>query len=145
MISGLAALLALGLQNPVGPSPDGNAQLTVSVTGLKSEEGQVGILVFAAGEGFPEDRERAVREILLPIRGTEVRHTFADLPMGEYAVSVMHDENKNNKLDVNRLGIPTEGNGVSNNVRNWMGPPKFRQAAFKMDRPSHSVTIKIKY
>ena len=47
--------------------------------------------------------------------------------------------------DTNMFGIPTEGNGVSNNIRNRMGPPKFRQAVFKIDRPSYSIAIKMQY
>lgn len=120
-------------------------RIEVSISGLKNNHGQVGILLFDRQEGFPATREKAVREILLPIQNGNLRHTFTDVPFGEYAVSVMHDENLNKKLDVNFFGMPTEGNGVSNNVKNRLGPPKFGQAAFKFDRPSYSVAIKIQY
>ena len=40
-----------------------------------------------------------------------------NLPAGNYAVQVMHDENENNKLDTNFMGMPIEGYGFSNNPR----------------------------
>ena len=35
--------------------------------------------------------------------------TFKDLPQGSYAVSVLHDENGNGKMDKNFVGMPKEG------------------------------------
>lgn len=140
----LTGLLACVFHFQNVPSSE-HSRLVVSVSGLKHTEGQIGILLFDKGEGFPSSREKAVREMLLPINQDELSHVFTDLPFGEYAVSVMHDENGNNQLDTNLFGIPTEGNGVSNNVKSWLGPPKFKQAAFKVNSPSHSITVKIKY
>ena len=40
---------------------------------------------------------------------------FTDLPAGVYAVSVFHDENMNQKLDKNFVGVPKEEYGASNN------------------------------
>ena len=144
ILSLVTGFFALGIHNQQAGSHE-NGELTVSVTDLKNNAGQIGILLFDQKGGFPDSRDKAVRQILLPIEGSEMQHTFADLPFGVYAVTVMHDENGNKKLDKNIFGIPTEGNGVSNNIRNRMGPPKFKQAVFKMDRPSYSIGIKMRY
>lgn len=140
----LAGLSALAFQKRDGQTVE-RGRIIVSVSGLKNNKGQIGILLFDQREGFPAEREKAVREILLPIGAGDVRHIFSDLPFGDYAVSIMHDQNMNNKLDVNFFGMPTEGNGVSNNVKNRLGPPKFEQAVFRLDRSSYSVAIKIQY
>jgi len=42
---------------------------------------------------------------------------FTDLHDGVYAVSVFHDENENQKLDKDFVGIPKEGYGASNNPK----------------------------
>jgi uncharacterized protein (DUF2141 family) len=57
----------------------------------------------------------------------------------------MHDENNNGKLDVNFLGIPTEGVGASNDAKAMFGPPTFDAAKFVVAAPGASRTIRIVY
>lgn len=121
----------------------GNIQ--VEVTGLKNAEGLLGILVFSTDDGFPSNQKKAFKEILLPVAEGKNQYTFTDLPFGDYAVAVMHDENKNNKLDTNLLGIPREGTGVSNNVRSTFGAPKFSDASFSLNNESYTTEIKVTY
>lgn len=119
--------------------------IRISVSGLKNKEGQLGILIFTNKEGFPSDWQKAYKQILIPVSGDKAEYTFTDLPYGRYAVSVMHDENKNKKLDTNFIGIPKEGHGVSNNATSSMGPPKFEDAAFTLDRSIIEMEIKVNY
>ena len=55
---------------------------------------------------------------------------FDNLAAGTYAVGAYHDENNNDHLDTNVLGLPTEGYALSNGVRPVMSKPTFQQAAF---------------
>jgi len=52
-----------------------------------------------------------------------------DLPRGEYALMVYHDENNNKRLDKNFIGIPVEPIGFSNGYAP-KAPPSFSRAAF---------------
>jgi uncharacterized protein (DUF2141 family) len=70
---------------------------------------------------------------------------FADLPAGFYAVSVFHDENMNEKLDKNFMGVPKEGYGASNNPKKKMGPPNFDEAKFQSGVADQSVEIMLMY
>jgi uncharacterized protein (DUF2141 family) len=45
----------------------------------------------------------------------------------------IHDENMNGKLDTNRLGVPKEGYGSSNDVKAVRGAPSFSDASFLYD------------
>jgi uncharacterized protein (DUF2141 family) len=138
MLSTIWTLGTVGVDVPTG-------DLIIVVRELKSTEGQVGILVFNKKDGFPADREMAVRDVLLPIKNGVIQYTFSGLPFGEYAVAVMHDENKNNELDTNFFGVPKEGNGVSNNVVNPLGAPKFQKAVFSLNQKSHAIEINMRY
>jgi len=122
-----------------------NGDLVISINNLKNTKGQIGILVFNKKEGFPSENAEALREILAPISSSTMDYTFSGLPYGEYAISIMHDENMNQRLDKNFLGIPKEGFGVSNNVVGKMGPPKFEKAVFQFQKNNQSVRIKIRY
>jgi uncharacterized protein (DUF2141 family) len=57
---------------------------------------------------------------------------FEGLKPGTYAVSVLHDENANGRLETNFLGIPREGAGISNNASPEFSAPRFNDAAFQL-------------
>ena len=122
-----------------------SGNLHVEVLGLKNMKGQLGILVFENSEGFPVEHDKALRQIMIPIDQDQIKYTFDNLPFGEYAVAVMHDENLNEELDTNFLGIPKEGTGVSNNIKSKMGPPKFKDASFNLDKLDITKSIKVNY
>jgi len=108
---------------PAGAA-DGGAKLVVRVADVRSAKGNLVFGVFRTGDGFPSDDKKSVAWAVKPA-GRDVSFECV-LPPGDYAASVLHDENANNKMDQNVLGIPTEGYGVTNNPK-----PKFRAATFK--------------
>ncbi|MFN5620196.1 MAG: DUF2141 domain-containing protein [Flavobacteriales bacterium] len=125
------------------PAPGAGVQ--VKITGIEGNKGQLALLIFNASTGFPSDHTKALKQAMIPISGTTVTYTFADLPTGTYAITVMHDENKNNTLDTNMFGIPEEGIGVSNNALSMFGPPSFKECAFNHNGTSSTVEIKLDY
>ena len=103
----------------------------MTVTGLRSAKGQVLACLTAQPRGFPDcTRDPASRHLAVPA-GVTVLLDFGPVPAGRYAVSVVHDENSNGKLD-KRLLMPREGYGFSRNAPVRFGPPKFGAAAFEV-------------
>jgi len=139
----LPALLATLLlaAAPAGESP----QLQINLTGFRNADGQALVAVYRGGAGFPGTPDRAWKAMVLPISGGRVQITLPDVPPGEYAVSVAHDENANNALDTNWIGIPREGVGTSNNAKGRMGPPKYRDAKFEVGAAGAVQNIAIVY
>jgi uncharacterized protein (DUF2141 family) len=56
-----------------------------------------------------------------------------DLKPGNYSFKYFHDENENNVLDTNWLGMPTEGFGFSNNAHGTFGPPPVEKTIFELN------------
>ncbi|MEQ9374831.1 MAG: DUF2141 domain-containing protein [Imperialibacter sp.] len=128
-------LLLVGIESQAG---DNQGRLVVKVTNLGDLKGQVMVGLFDKEDNFLKE----------PIKGVSAKVTaegqelvFENLPYGEYAVSVIHDENENGELDT-FLVIPTEPYGFSNNVMGKFGPPSFEQSkiSFKNDT---SIEIKL--
>ena len=69
---------------------------------------------------------------------------FNDVAPGEYAISLLHDENGNGKVD-KALFLPTEGFGFSRDARVRMGPPKFSDAAVDIGAKDRQLTIRMRY
>jgi len=87
----------------------------------------------------------AMNVMVIKIRKTEARCDFEDIPPGTYAITVIHDENTDGKLDTNWLGIPKEGYGFSNDVKALLGAPPFSAASFQYDGGTLELTISLHY
>ncbi len=116
--------------------------IKVNVENVKNADGKIMIALYNSEETymktlFKGDEPKAKE-------GTVVGE-FKDVPFGTYAVAVFHDENENKKLDTNFMGIPKEAYGFSNNASGFMGPPSFKDAAFKVNGSAEKViNIRIK-
>jgi len=143
---GLFLTVASALSAPLEAQTTGTANLTVRVTGARNAKGKIRVALFRDGKGFPNDALQAVHtqaaDIDLQTLSAEV--VFAALSVGIYAVSVFHDENMNEKLDKNFMGVPKEGYGASNNPKKKMGPPNFVETKFQLGA-DQSVEIKLMY
>lgn len=120
-------------------------KITVHIIELKHLKGMLGVSLYNSKKGFPGKHEQAYTSELKKISGTTENVVFEHLPYGSYAVSIMHDENNNGKLDTNFIGIPKEGVGVSNNPKIGMGGPKFNDSVFTLDTKELEVTVAMKY
>ena len=145
--AGLLSTVTLRLLPPLEAQSAGTATLTVHVTGARNTKGKIRAALFRGAEGFPNDASRAVHTQAADIdpQTSSAQIVFTDLREGVYAVSVFHDENMNQKLDKNFMGIPKEGYGASNNPKKKMGPPNFEEAKFQLNGTGRSLEIKLIY
>lgn len=132
----LALIVSLVVNNIVNA-----ASINITVTNIKNIKGVVRIGIINKAKDFPYDAFTGKK---VPITGDSVNIKFTGLEPGEYAISVHHDENCNDKLDKNVLGVPLEGYCFSNNVKALVAPPKFKSAKFTLDT-SFSQTLKMTY
>lgn len=116
-------------------------ELTVNISGINSNKGNIKVAVYQGEENFL--KKRLVGQIGT-ISSNKSQVVFKNLPEGEYAVSIYHDENQNNKLDAGWFGIPKEGYGTSNDAKGFMGPPKYKDAKFKISNNS-KINIQLNY
>lgn len=123
-----------------------DASIRIEISDIRNATGVVGCLIFNAPDGYPDSHEKAHQETQVPIVSGAAVCEFKNLAPGEYAAIVIHDENRNGKLDKNFLGIPREGYGASNNVRPAMSAPGYKEAAFTVKAGSPTaIAIKMGY
>lgn len=113
--------------------------IQVEVSGLKSNKGQLMIGLYNSEKQF---LKTIYKGSVAAIKDNKAKTTFSNLPKGDYAVSIFHDENSNGKLDTNFMGIPKEDYGTSNGAKGFMGPPKYKDAKFRADQ-DQLIRIKI--
>jgi uncharacterized protein (DUF2141 family) len=103
--------------------------LVVTVSGVSSDQGEIGCALFRSGDGFPMDSSKA-ESLWIKAKPGTVECRFANVEPGGYAIAVSHDLNGNRKTDTNFVGMPKEPWGVSNDVRPKFRAPRFDEARF---------------
>ena len=64
-----------------------------------------------------------------------------DLKPGKYAFKYFHDENDDEKLNTNFIGMPKEGFGFSNNAKGTFGIPAFEKMLFEVTKSDTLICI----
>jgi uncharacterized protein (DUF2141 family) len=132
-----AALPVIGGAGPI------DTDVTALVTGLRSDKGKILGCMTQRPDAFPGcANDPDAKRLIVP--ATSPRLSFGHVPEGRYAISLIHDENANGKLD-KRLMIPREGFGFSHDAPVVMGPPRFDSAAFPVGEAGEHLKIKMRY
>ncbi len=133
----LAAAPAAGVSPPVH-------SVGIEIEGLRSTKGNVLVCVTANPRAFPDCSKdaTATRAQVTAADASDMR--LAVSAPGNYAISVVHDENANGRLDT-RLMLPREGFGFSRNPAIAFGPPSFKAARFAVGDGDAAQTIRMKY
>ncbi|MFS4466469.1 DUF2141 domain-containing protein [Maribacter sp. 2210JD10-5] len=109
--------------------------LNLKIDGVKSAEGNILAAVYTSEDSFLKFDKVYKTSGSKAIEGT-TQIAIKDLPKGTYAVAIFHDENGNNELDTNMLGIPKEPIAFSKGKMKMFGPPDFKDCAFSLESNS---------
>ena len=116
----------------------------VSIEGFKNEKGLCYLLLFESKKGFPESSKHAI--LILKDRIINKSAEFElNISSGIYAISILHDENLNERLDKTWYGKPVEGFGISNNPSIGFGPPAFQESSFSLVNSKNYLKIQMIY
>jgi len=125
------------------PAPALALDATVTVTGIRNAKGKIAVLAFSTQEGFPDQPAKALAQAVADARDGTVTVTLKKLPAGKLAITVLHDEDANGKLNRNLFGVPVEGVGMSGKPEGKL-PPTFADVVEPFDK-SRKLTIPLKY
>ena len=120
------------------------ATLTVVISDIRSDIGVLNIGVYDNKNdwlGSSTVQKRSLQVLENSVGG--VVTTSFEVEPGEYAISVHHDDNDNGKMDTNFIGIPKEPTGLSNGAVPKFGPPKYKNAAFRVGDEDLQMRIKL--
>lgn len=150
----LASALAASLALPFGgtakaseflaaQSQGGAAQssLVLKVEGLETARGQLLIGLYNSENGY-ETREEMIGRVV-PVSNDTAIIRFEQIPVGQYAIKVFHDEDNDGKLDKGAFGIPSEAYGFSNNASDPFSAPEWSETRFSLPRGQMTQTIKL--
>lgn len=116
--------------------------LTVEVENLRNSKGEVQFALYNTDGSIPDEHYKNYFKIdKSRIENGRAEITFSNLPKGIYAINILHDENKNGKIDKGFI-LPKEGIGFSNySSIGLTNRPNFKKASFELHQ---NKTIKVK-
>jgi uncharacterized protein (DUF2141 family) len=118
----------------------------INILDIRNSRGTLACALFQSSAGFPKEYLRHATSVMaVEIRDTQAGCEFVGIPPGTYALAVVHDENRNGKLDTNWLGVPTEGYGFSSDAKATLRAPSFSAASFRYDGGILDLTISLHY
>jgi len=119
--------------------------ISVIVKNLRSDEGTTQLLLFNSDKGFPSVSKEAIRDGHAKIKKGKSFFVWKKIPYGTYAISVLHDENNNEKLDTNFMGIPREGLGASQGIKSMLRKPEYEESSFNLSTDDLLIEVDMRY
>ena len=141
-----ALMTQSGAQAQPAPAATSGGQVIVDIVGLHSDQGRVFVALYRSADGFPSKPKLAFARKVVVSKDRRVRLVFDAVPAGEFAVSMIHDENGNNTLDTNFFGIPKEGWGTSRDAKAGFGPPSYADAVLRLAQGERKhIVVHVQY
>jgi uncharacterized protein (DUF2141 family) len=131
----MSILLAAALAQAAG-------SITFEIGNVRSARGKVLVAVCTQDKFL---KEACAYHGETPARTGSVSVTVPNVPAGTYAAQAFHDENANDQVDRNFIGIPKEGVGFSRDARINFGPPKWRDAQFVHSGAPATQRLRLRY
>jgi len=136
-------LLAASIAS-IAASPPPSAELDIAISGLRNQSGAVLLCLTQRSEAQYLDCAKDPARVMRVVNSGQADAVrISGLAPGEYSLLVIHDENRNGKLDT-MLGVPREGFGFSRNPALRMGPPRYGDVRFAVTGQSRQA-VKLKY
>ena len=119
--------------------------LTVEVKELQNSKGVVQFALYNKDGTIPDEHYKKCCKILKEkIQNGTSKVTFSNLPMGKYALNILHDENENGEIDKGFI-LPIEGVGFSNYQSIGLtNRPNFSKASFNLNN-NKKIVVKVVY
>ena len=120
--------------------------LTIEIDEFRNpKEGNILIAIFTDQLNFKNDI--SLKNWTVP-KEKLIKGVFKEtvkLPLGEYGIAILDDEDINGKMSYNFFGIPKEGYGFSDFNHSGFKKPMFSDFKFSVSDSTHMIRIKLRY
>jgi uncharacterized protein (DUF2141 family) len=122
-------------------------RIEVFLQSFNSDNGNIRVYLYdiKTKKSFPTESSKSFKSKISKIRNNKSIVVFDSLPYGYYSIAVHHDENLNEKMDLNILGLPAEGWGLSKNVLPVFKLPDFEECQIDLEDTKKQIRIVIRY
>jgi uncharacterized protein (DUF2141 family) len=101
--------------------------LTIEIKELRNNKGKLLL-------ELKDEKEQVIKGLSEDIAKNKCTVIIKNLKPGKYAFKYFHDENNDQEINTNFMGIPKEGYGFSNDAKGKFGPPSFDKMLFEITK-----------
>ena len=113
-------------------------EVEVILSNIKNNKGVFVISFYNDEKSFPKPGKEALIEKAI-VKDTLVHTIKVRLPCeGWYAIAMFQDEDENGKIKKDKIGIPVEAYGFSNNIHPKTSAPSFAACKFYVSNSGNS-------
>ncbi|MCB7479893.1 DUF2141 domain-containing protein [Christiangramia sediminis] len=134
----IAVLVAMFLGSLVHGQAEKTGSISATVPNVTSSNGEVLFAMYSEDSFMKKEPEFSVKS---EIKNGQATAVFENVPEGNYAIVVLHDENGNGKMDFDAGGMPAENYGTSGNSMIY-GPPNWGDSNFDFDGTDKEMEIR---
>jgi uncharacterized protein (DUF2141 family) len=147
IIETILSNLYLGSQNQVKiQDSQKNNGIELIISNIKNKEGLIRIGVYSSVKGYPDNPQYSFSPAKDTIRSGKFMIFIPLKEPGNYAISILDDENSNGKMDYLFRIMPREGFGFSNNPKiTGRRAPSFEQTSFLFEKGKMKISVRMVY
>lgn len=120
-------------------------RISIEITNIRSEKGIICLALYDNEDQFPDDPSRSYKFPKTLKEEDSMEVILNDIPPGTYTISILDDEDENDKMNFNLLRMPREGYGFSNNIVPRHKSPPYEECSFQVDEKNVYLKIEIQY
>jgi uncharacterized protein (DUF2141 family) len=117
--------------------------LTITLTNIKTTEGNIRIGIYEAKNDFPNENDTYKNKVFKISKTGTLILKIKDLPYGKYAIGLYQDKNNNKKLDTNFFGAPKEPFAFSNNIRPRFSAPSYKDCEITYSATNNKIKVNL--
>ncbi len=144
LLVGVSSFVLFSFEEEASQKAD--SKLTVLFDNIRNKEGKIYVFIYNYENQYPENPylNFEINKQVVSDYGTLKFTIPENLSKGNYAVSVLDDENANEDLDF-FLGLPLEGYGFSNNVSPFLSMPNYEDLLFDLSTHKKTINLTLQY
>ncbi|SFV55444.1 hypothetical protein MNB_SUP05-5-361 [hydrothermal vent metagenome] len=121
-----------------------SADIEIIIENIQPISGNLSVAIDTSNTFSKDNKSDSIFSVRQKVSKSNHKIVINNVKAGTYAISILHDENNNHKLDTNFFGIPYEGYGFSNNIIGYFGKPNFKEVSFNINKDTIKKTFNIK-
>lgn len=120
--------------------------IKVKVKNIRSKAGHILVSLYNNASQFPRKPFKVIKLNKKDLKNGVVEAEITDLPNGQYAISLLDDENNNEDMDYSWIGTPVEGYSFSNGAQpKLLSAPDYEDAVFYSGDKPKEIELTITY
>ncbi len=123
----------------------GAQTLILEISHIRNAKGSIQLMFYKSAGSYEEDLPFQVNRFPKDSVLDGCLKLSFQLPVGEYGIILLDDENESEVAEYNILGLPKEGFGFAGYYHRGIRRPEYKDFRFQLENETKKMQLKIRY